>query len=44
MGFDLTTLVVIDTDYIGSVKSNHHMIKATTDTVFLGICSMSRDN
>jgi hypothetical protein len=29
-GLDLTMLVVIDTDCIGSYKSNYHMIKATT--------------
>jgi hypothetical protein len=28
--FELTTLVVIDTDCIGSYKSNHHMITTTT--------------
>jgi hypothetical protein len=27
--FELTTLVVIDTDCIGSYKSNYHMITAT---------------
>ena len=26
MGFELTTLVVIGTDYIGSYKSNYHTI------------------
>jgi hypothetical protein len=29
-GFELTTLVVIDTDCIGSYKSNYHTITATT--------------
>ena len=29
-GFELTTLVVTDTDYIGSYKSNYHMITSTT--------------
>jgi hypothetical protein len=29
-GFELTTLVVIGTDCIGSCKSNYHMITATT--------------
>jgi hypothetical protein len=29
-GFELTTLVVIVTDCIGSCKSNYHMIKTTT--------------
>jgi len=29
-GFALTTLVVIDTDYIGSYKSNYYMITTTT--------------
>ena len=28
--FELTTSVVIDTDFIGSCKSNHHRITATT--------------
>jgi hypothetical protein len=28
--FELTTSVVIDTDYIGSCKSNYHAITATT--------------
>ena len=28
-GFELTTLVVIDTDYIGSYKSNYHSITTT---------------
>jgi hypothetical protein len=30
MGFELTTLVVIDTDCIGSSKSNYHAIKTKT--------------
>ena len=30
MGFELTTLVVIDTDCIGSYKSNYHTITTTT--------------
>ena len=29
MGFELTTLVVIGTDYIGSCKSNYHTITTT---------------
>jgi len=29
-GFELTTLVVIGTDYIGSYKSNYHTITTTT--------------
>ena len=29
-GFELTTLVVIDTDCIGSYKSNHHTMMTTT--------------
>jgi len=29
-GFELTTLVVIDTDFIGSCKSNYHTITTTT--------------
>ena len=30
-GFELTTLVVISTDYIGSYKSNYHMINDHED-------------
>jgi hypothetical protein len=30
MGFKLTTLVAIVTDWIGSCTSNHHMIMTTT--------------
>ena len=30
MGFKLTTLEVIDTDYTGSCKSNYHTITTTT--------------
>jgi hypothetical protein len=34
-GFELTTLVVIGTDYIGSCKSNYHTIMTTTaPTIF----------
>jgi hypothetical protein len=29
-GFELTTLVVIGTDYTGSCKSNYHTITVTT--------------
>jgi len=29
-GFELTTLVVIGTDYTGSCKSNYHTITTTT--------------
>ena len=29
-GFELITLVVIDTDWIGSCKSNYHMITTAT--------------
>ena len=32
MGFKLTTLVVIDTDCIGSFKSNYHTIIIPTKT------------
>jgi hypothetical protein len=32
-GFDLTTLVVIGTDCIGSFKSNYHTITTTTAPV-----------
>jgi len=31
-GFELTTLLVIGIDYIGSYKSNYHMITTTTAT------------
>ena len=31
-GVKLTTLVVIDTDYIGSYKSNYHTVTTTTAT------------
>jgi hypothetical protein len=34
-GFELTTLVVIDTDYIGSYKSNFHMFMARTAPIFI---------
>jgi len=30
VGFELTTLVVMGTDCIGSFKSNYHMITTTT--------------
>jgi len=30
VGFDLTTLVVIGTDYTGSCKSNYYAISTTT--------------
>jgi hypothetical protein len=33
-GFELTTLVVIDTDCIGSYKSNYHMIMTTTTPMY----------
>ena len=29
MGFELTTLAVLGTDYTGSSKSNYHMISTT---------------
>jgi hypothetical protein len=42
MGFDLTALVVIGTDCIGSCKSNYHMITATTaPTTNKGLYSLS---
>jgi hypothetical protein len=34
--FELTTLVVIDTDCIGSCKSNYHTITDTTAPIKLG--------
>ena len=34
--FELTTSVVIGTDYIGSCKSNYHMIMATTAPTYKG--------
>ena len=33
-GFELTTLLVISTDYIGSYKANYHMITTTTTPVY----------
>ena len=36
-GFDLTILVVIGTDCIGSCKSNYHKITATTTPVVRGV-------
>jgi len=33
--FELTTLVVIGTDYIGNNKSNYHMITATTVPTYI---------
>jgi hypothetical protein len=33
-GFELTMLVVIGTDYIGSYKSNYHTIATTTTPLF----------
>ena len=36
-GFELTTLVVIGTDCIGSYKSNYHTIMTTTAPVCLNI-------
>ena len=34
--FELTTLVLIDTDYcIGSYKSNYHMITTTTASTYI---------
>ena len=32
MGFELATLVMIGTDYIGSCKSNYHAIRIKTTT------------
>jgi len=42
MGFDLITLMMIDTDCIGSWKSNYHTITTTTAAsieCFMGGCS-----
>jgi hypothetical protein len=39
--FELTTLVVIDTDYTGSCKSIHHAITVTTAAVRVGDCSIN---
>jgi hypothetical protein len=38
--FELTTSVVIDTDYIGNCKSNYHMITATQVLFVLQCCGM----
>ena len=35
VGFELTTLVVIGTDYIGSCKSNYHTITTITALVYI---------
>jgi hypothetical protein len=35
VGFELTTLVVIGTDCIGSIKSNYHTITATTNSIYI---------
>ena len=35
LGFELMTLMVIGTDYIGSCKSNYHMITTTTAPIGL---------
>ena len=35
MGFELATLVMMGTDYIGSYESNYHMITTTTTPVHL---------
>ena len=35
MGFELTTLVVIGTDGIGSCNSNYHTIMTTTDPILI---------
>jgi hypothetical protein len=37
MGFELATLVMMGTDYIGSYESNYHMITTTTTPIH-GIC------
>jgi hypothetical protein len=34
VGFELTTLMVIDTDYTGSCKSTYHTIMTTATTIF----------
>jgi hypothetical protein len=38
--FELTTLVVIGTDYTGSCKSNYHAITATTALIFWNYISL----
>ena len=38
MGFDLTALLVIGTDFTGSWKSNHHTIATTTAHIFVSRC------
>jgi hypothetical protein len=35
MGFELTTLVVMGTDCIGSIKSNYHMITTKAVLIFV---------
>ena len=35
MVFELTTLVVIDTDCTGSCKSNYHTIMTTTSSLYV---------
>jgi hypothetical protein len=42
-GFDLTTLVVIGTDCIGSCKSNYYAITATTAPCFVEYASWTYD-
>jgi hypothetical protein len=42
VGFKLTTLVAIDTDCIGSCKSNYYTITATTDSHTLIISAGNR--
>ena len=40
-GFEFTTLVVIGIDYIGSCRSNYHMITTTTAPLVLGMDNVS---
>jgi len=40
VGFELTTLVVIGTDCIGSIKSNYHTITTTTNPIYIRPCTV----
>jgi hypothetical protein len=42
-GFELATLVVIGIDWIGSCKSNYHMITATTAPVFIEFSEVEKN-
>ena len=41
VGFELTTLVVIGTDCIGSCRFNYHMIMTTTTPILQKVCKSS---